>query len=255
MLILLSPSKTLDYDSDLPEVETSKPIFAEQTFALIKILKQQSSQDLQNLMGISEKLSQLNYERYQKFDKKYPQKNSRACIFAFKGDVYDGLDVESLDKKAIERTNQHVRILSGLYGLLKPFDLLQPYRLEMGTKLANQKGKNLYEFWGELLTNQLNEEIEENGHAAVINLASNEYFKAVQPKKLNAPLITPTFKELKGNQYKVIGIHAKKARGMMTRHLMQQKNPTVDDIKRFSETGYRFNELLSSESELIFTRK
>lgn len=250
MIILLSPSKTLDYESDIPSIEPTQPQLIKHTKELADIMRGKSAKDISKLMKVSEKLGELNHQRYQNFKTPFTEKNARACIFAFKGDVYDGLEIEQFTKAQLNKAQKHVRILSGLYGLLRPFDLMQPYRLEMGTKLKNSRGKNLYEFWGDHITDLLNEELKQSGSDSIINLASNEYFKAVNTKKLNGKLITPVFKEIKGNEMKVIGIYAKKARGMMTRHLITSSN----GLDSFVEADYKLNSELSDDSERIFTR-
>ena len=254
MLILLSPSKTLDYKTSIPAVAATQPRLLEKSEQLISDLRKLSPAKLSSLMKISDKLAELNVQRYKDFQLPFTQNNARPCIFAFKGDVYDGLDIAQFNDAALSRAQSHIRILSGLYGLLRPFDLMQPYRLEMGTKLATKAGKDLYTFWDDQITTLLNEDVKQQADDLIVNLASNEYVKAVKHKTLNGTFITPTFKEQKGNQLKVIGLFAKKARGMMTRHLMMQEKPTIDDIKRFNEGGYHFDDELSTPTELIFTR-
>lgn len=209
-----------------------------------------SAEEIGALMKISDKLAALNHQRYQDFNTPFTEQNARPCIFAFKGDVYDGLEIETFTTQQLTKAQKHVRILSGLYGLLRPFDLMQPYRLEMGTKLQNDRGKNLYEFWGDHITDLLNVELAESGSDTIINLASNEYFKAVNTKKLNGTLVTPVFKEIKGNELKVIGLFAKKARGMMTRHLITSDK----GLESFVEGNYKLDKQLSDASERIFTR-
>jgi len=250
MIILLSPSKTLDTESDFPAITATQPQLLKESEKLVEILRKKSAKNLSKLMSISDKLGQLNYERYQQFKTPFTAKNARPCIFTFKGDVYDGLDIDSFSKAQLEKAQQHIRILSGLYGLLRPYDLMQPYRLEMGTKLKNPRGKSLYEFWGDRITELLNEELSRSGTDTIINLASNEYFKAINTEKLNGRLITPAFKEIKANEIKIIGLFAKKARGMMARHLVTSSRP----LDAFSEANYRLDESLSSKNERIFTR-
>lgn len=255
MIILLSPSKTLDYDTPVPAIKSTRPDFLDQSEILIGTLRKKSPAQIKQLMGISDKLAALNHRRFQDFATPFTPANARPCIFAFRGDVYDGLQIETFDQKALERAQQHLRILSGLYGLLRPFDLMQPYRLEMGTKLPNPRGKNLYEFWGDRITEKINETLAGQKQKLVVNLASNEYFSAINTQKLEGTLITPTFKEQKGNDFKVIGLFAKKARGMMARHLLQHNITNVADMKQFSSAGYGFAASLSTPQEPVFTRR
>ena len=250
MIILLSPSKTLDLESDIPAITSTQPQLLTHTQELATIMQGKSPADIQQLMKISDKLCELNYQRYQEFKTPFTDDNSRPCIFTFKGDVYDGIEIENFTKAQLSKAQKHVRILSGLYGLLRPFDLMQPYRLEMGIKLQNARGKNLYEFWSEHITDLLNEELEQSGSDTIINLASNEYFKAVNTKKLNGKLVTPVFKEIKGNEMKVVGLFAKRARGMMTRHLITSDKP----LDGFVEANYKLDSELSNDAERIFTR-
>ncbi|MDG1286745.1 MAG: peroxide stress protein YaaA [Rickettsiales bacterium] len=250
MIILLSPSKTLEEAAPYPAITPTQPQLLEHTQTLAKIMHGKSANDMSALMKISEKLGTLNYDRYQSFQTPFTKDNARPCIFSFKGDVYDGLNIEQFDTDALNKAQQHLRVLSGLYGLLRPFDLMQPYRLEMGTRLQNPRGKNLYEFWGDRITELLNQELEQSGSDTIINLASNEYFKAINTKKLKGKLVTPVFKEIKGNEMKVVGLFAKRARGMMTRHLLTSNNP----LESFVEANYRLDDTLSSDAERIFTR-
>ncbi len=250
MIILLSPSKTLDLESQTPAITPTQPQLMAHTEELADIMHGHSAADISKLMKVSDKLGELNYQRYQQFNTPFTEKNARPCIFTFKGDVYDGLEIEKFTQTQLAKAQKHVRILSGLYGLLRPFDLMQAYRLEMGTRLPNTRGKNLYEFWGEHITELLNEELKQTGSDKIINLASNEYFKAVNVKKLNGELITPVFKEIKGNEMKVVGLFAKRARGMMTRHLITSAKP----LESFVEANYKLDEELSDSAERIFTR-
>lgn len=249
MLTLLSPSKTLNEDACSVEKAT-KPVLLDSSKVLIKRLKSMSKKDISKLMGISDKLSELNFDRFQSFSTPFTPKNAKPALTYFKGDVYEGLKAEDFDKKDFEFAQKHLRILSGLYGLLRPMDLMQAYRLEMGTKLKNEKGKDLYEFWGEKITEKINEDESD----VIVNLASNEYFKAVKPKKMKGNLIVPVFKEKKGDDYKVIGLFAKKARGMMARYIIKNRINNPEKIKDFNESGYKFNKKLSNEKEWVFTR-
>jgi cytoplasmic iron level regulating protein YaaA (DUF328/UPF0246 family) len=217
---------------------------------LVENLKQKSVEDIQKLMKLSDKLSVLNYERYQEFSTDFNTHNSKAALFAFKGDVYTGLDADSFTNEDIQFATSCMRMLSGLYGVLRPLDLIQPYRLEMGTKLPVGKSKNLYEFWGNAISENLNS-IEQN---YIINLASNEYFKAVNKKVLNAQIIDIDFKEYKNNTYKTIGIYAKKARGKMLRFLIQNRITLPQKLQQFNEDNYEFNQELSTEHHWVFTR-
>lgn len=254
MIILLSPSKTLDMDSKVTCKNTTTPALLDHSKTLVSIARKLSSKDIQKLMGVSEKIARLNEERFAKFRTPFTTDNAKPAIYTFKGDVYDGLNSESLSTKDIRYAQSHLRILSGLYGLLKPLDLMQAYRLEMGIKLANPKGKNLYEFWGEIITEQINEALDTSKSEFVVNLASNEYYSAVKPKSLIKPVITPVFKEKKGTEYKVIGIHAKKARGRMAAFMLQHQIHTPDAIKTYTQDGYCFNPAQSDEKSFVFTR-
>ncbi|PIR31987.1 MAG: peroxide stress protein YaaA [Alphaproteobacteria bacterium CG11_big_fil_rev_8_21_14_0_20_44_7] len=243
MKIIISPSKTLDFESPAKSKNHTQPQFLDDTEILATEMRKKTSKDLQKLMSISEKLGDLNYQRFQDFSAPFTPKNAKQCIYAFKGDVYDGLDAESLSEKDIEFAQEHLRILSGFYGLLRPLDLMQAYRLEMGIKLKNPRGKNLYEFWGSKLSEELGDEL-------VINLASNEYAKAVKPK---AELVID-FKENKNGKLQTIGLFAKKARGMMARYIIQNRITSPAKIKKFSEGGYQFREDLSDDKCFCFVR-
>ena len=205
-------------------------------------------------MGISDKLALLNAERFASFELPFTADNARPAAFAFNGDVYAGLDAGSMSEADIEFAQAHLRILSGLYGVLKPLDLMQPYRLEMGTKLATESGKNLYEYWGHTITDHLNETLATHDTQVVVNLASTEYFSAVKPKGLNAHIITPVFKDEKNGKVKIISFYAKKARGMMARYIIDKRIDTVDKLSEFDEAGYRFAPEQSSDTELVFVR-
>ncbi len=255
MLIVISPAKTLDYDTP-PKTKTfTQPDYLEHSAELIHRLRELSSLDIAELMKVSTKIADLNFDRYEAWNKKFTEKNAKQCVLAFKGDVYTGLDAESFSAKDFKFAQSHLRILSGLYGLLRPLDLMQPYRLEMGTKLSNERGKNLYEFWGEIITDGLNTQLKKIKSDHLINLASNEYFKSVKPKTLNGEIITPAFKELKNGDYKMIGIYAKKARGLLSRYIIQNQLSDVEDIKSFDVDGYKFNKKLSKGNDWVFTRK
>ncbi len=254
MLFLLSPSKTLDMEAQAPTLNFTHPALLDESKTLVQHARKLSKQELAELMSISEKLATLNYDRFKAFSAPFTTDNATPAIFAFRGDVYDGFDVESLDADTLRYAQEHLRILSGLYGVLRPLDLMQAYRLEMGIKLANPRGKNLYEFWGERITEQINQQLASTGDAYVANLASNEYFKAVKPKSLNAKLITPVFKEKRDDGYKVIALMAKKARGRMAAWALKHQIETPDALCNFAEDSYHYNDTLSDEYTLVFTR-
>lgn len=255
MLIVVSPAKTLDYETP-PKTKTfTLPDYLEDSAELIHRMREFSALDIAELMKVSTKIAELNFDRYEAWNKKFTEKNAKQAVLAFKGDVYTGLDAESFSAKDFKFAQSHLRILSGLYGMLRPLDLMKPYRLEMGTKLSNERGKNLYEFWGSEVTEGLNAQLKKIKSKHLINLASNEYFKVVKPKELNAEIITPAFKELKNGDYKMIGIYAKKARGMLSRYIIQNQLSDIEDIKSFDVDGYKFNKKLSKDNNWVFTRK
>ncbi|TYA54787.1 peroxide stress protein YaaA [Formosa maritima] len=252
MKLVLSPAKSLDFESKLPTTKTSEAQFLSDSERINKVLKKKSAKSLSKLMSISKDLSELNYQRNQDWQLPFTKENARPAVYAFNGDVYRGLDVYTLDTKNIDKLQDTVRILSGLYGVLKPLDLMQAYRLEMGTKLSIGRNKNLYEFWKKKVTKALNDELEDN--ELFLNLASNEYFKAIDAKALKVPVINIDFKELKNGDYKTIGIFAKLARGLMARYILETNAKTLEDIKGFNLENYRFHEQLSKENSLVFTR-
>jgi len=252
MLMLVSPAKTLDYETPLPITDFSQPEMLEDAQELIAQLKTLSPADVASLMSLSEKLAHLNTSRFQHWQLPFSSQNARPAIYAFKGDVYTGLDAYSLSKSDMKFAQSHLRMLSGLYGLLKPLDLMQAYRLEMGIKYPNSRGKNLYEFWGDSITNKLNEQL--SNKDVLLNLASNEYFKAVNKKTLNAQIITPVFKDEKNGQFKVISFYAKKARGMMAAYVIKNRIKKIEDIKQFNIAGYEFSEERSNVKEWVFIR-
>lgn len=254
MLLLISPAKTLDYETPVNTQLKSEPEFTDRAETLINNLRDYAPQDIAELMKLSDKLASLNVARYQSWVKEHNEANARQALLAFKGDVYTGLDAESFDDADYQFAQNHLRILSGLYGLLKPMDMMQPYRLEMGTKLQNEAGKTLYSFWGSTITDRLNNELESDTTPVVVNLASNEYFKSVQPKALNARLISPEFKDLKNGQYKIISFYAKKARGLMTRYAIKNRIENPEDLKQFDLEGYTFNASMSEGDKWVFTR-
>ena len=256
MITLLSPAKTLDYESPLPVKDFSVPGNLRQSKQLIKALRKKDPQDLSDLMGLSEKLANLNFERNMNWEP--PVKHSddiRQAIFAFKGDVYTGLSAYSLKKSDINFLDKHVRILSGLYGILKPLDLMSPYRLEMGTKLETSEGKDLYEFWGQEITNSINESISTHKSKYILNLASVEYFSSVKKDLLNGEVISPVFKDYKNGKYKIISFFAKKARGSMTRYLVENRIDSPKDISGFDYDGYKYSKSESTEYSPVCLRK
>ncbi len=255
MLFVVSPAKNLDYESPLATNLYSQPELLEHAQELVERCVQLTPADLSSLMGISDKLAGLNAARFGEWSQPFSPENARPAVLAFNGDVYTGLDAASLDDNGFEFAQQHMRILSGLYGILKPLDLMQAYRLEMGTKLDNNRGKNLYEFWGELITNHLNDALAQQGDDVLINLASNEYFKSVKKKSLNATIITPAFKDWKNGQYKMISFFAKKARGLMARYIIDNQVSNVEQLKAFNYGGYEYNSELSKNNDWVFTRK
>lgn len=254
MLLVISPAKSLELEKPYSTKTFSESIFQKESAELASILRKLKTADLMSLMDISPKLAELNYERNQLLEFPINTRTARPAIYTFDGDVYSGLDAFSMKKKQIDFAQKHLRILSGLYGLLKPLDLILPYRLEMGTELKNKKGRNLYHFWGEKITAALNEELAVSSTPYLINLASNEYFNAIQPKKLDGKIIDIDFKEKKGNEYKIISFNAKKARGLMSRFIIDYQIKKLDDLKGFDVEHYQYNKTLSKENHLIFTR-
>jgi len=254
MLIVVSPAKTLDYESPLATQNYTQPELTEHSAELIEVCRKLTPVDIASLMKVSDKIAGLNAARFAEWQPEFTSDNARQAILAFKGDVYTGLAAETLSDEGFAYAQQHLRMLSGLYGLLRPLDLMQPYRLEMGTRLANSRGTNLYQFWGDIITDKLNAALAEQGDKLLVNLASNEYFKSVKPKKLDAQLITPVFKDCKNGNYKVISFYAKKARGMMARYILDNKIDSVDGLKQFDVAGYYFVPAESTDKDLVFKR-
>ncbi|RYJ51474.1 peroxide stress protein YaaA [Flavobacterium petrolei] len=252
MKIVISPAKSLDFDKNLPTALHSEPLFLKESQQVHKVLKEKKPADLSDLMSISDKLADLNWKRNQDWKTPFTTSNSRPAIYTFDGDVYIGLDAYSISEKKIADLQDRLRILSGLYGLLKPLDLIQAYRLEMGTKLPIGDSKNLYEFWKPIITKALNKELEDG--ELFVNLASTEYFSAIDVKALNVPVITPEFKDYKNGKLKIISFFAKKARGMMVRYIIDTDAQTIDDLKGFNYDGYQFDANLSEGNRLVFTR-
>ncbi len=254
MLMLISPAKTLDFTTPAQTTIHSQPQFLPQSQQLINCVKKLSVEDIASLMKISEKLSILNFERFHDWHTPFTLDNAKQAILAFKGDVYTGLDAATLDEKSLVWANEHLVILSGLYGFLKPLDLMQAYRLEMGTKLANSKGKNLYEFWGEIITRSINTQLEQETTPVLVNLASNEYYNVIQPQSVAARIVTPIFKDEKNGKYKIISFYAKKARGLMVRWAIDNRVTDVNELKKFDTDGYYFSEQDSTKNDWVFKR-
>ena len=255
MLAIVSPAKKMDFDELSRPLLSTDPDFFSDTKILVKTAQNLSQGQIQQLMSLSDSLAELNFERFKVFKKNQTEANAKQAVFAFAGDTYNGLDAASLTVKDLSFAQDHLRILSGLYGLLRPLDLIQPYRLEMGRKLNNDRGSDLYEFWGDKLTQKINSLTRDHKNSTVINLASNEYFKSVNKKTVNPEIVTPVFKELKGRDAKVIGFLAKKARGTMARFIIQNRIENPADLKLFSEDRYEFNDKDSNENSWVFTRE
>ena len=252
MKIIISPAKSLDFESKVPTSLHTQPRFLDQSTKLNQKLKTLSKNKLADLMSISDDLAALNYERNQTWQPPFSPENAKQAIYAFTGEVFRGIDINTLSLEKLPLLQENLRILSGLYGLLKPLDLMQPYRLEMGTKLKVGTKENLYKFWGDSIANALNEELLED--ELLINLASSEYFKVINQKVLKVSMITPVFKDFKNGQYKTIMTFAKKARGLMVRFIIENNVKSIEEIKSFNVENYRFDENMSSKNELVFTR-
>ena len=252
MKIVLSPAKSLNFEKVMPTEKYSEALFLKESLKVNQVLKQKSPAALSELMAISDKLADLNWQRNQDWKTPFNAENARPAIFAFDGDVYTGLDAYSIPIEKLDVLQESVRILSGLYGLLKPLDLMQAYRLEMGTKLPIGESKNLYEFWKPIIAKSLNKELQEG--ELFVNLASNEYFSAVDVKALKVPVVTPEFKDYKDGKLKIISFFAKKARGLMVRYIIDTNAETIDDLKGFNYEGYQFDANLSKGNQLVFTR-
>ena len=255
MLFLLSPAKALDYDTPAGDVPHTQALFVQQSAELIDILKDKSPQDIASLMHLSDALANLNVARYQAWRPKFTDKNAKQAVLAFNGDVYEGLDAKTLSAKDLAWAQEHVAILSGLYGVLRPLDWMQPYRLEMGTSLANDKGNNLYKFWGTQIADYLNERLSGEGEPIVVNLASQEYFKSVDRKALKARVIECVFEDYKGGKYKVISFFAKRARGLLARYAIQKQIKNPEKLKDFDSDGYGFVASASDDNRWVFRRR
>lgn len=255
MLVVLSPAKNLDYKSEIPKLRTTQPQLLDEAGRLIEQLRPLSGEQLSALMRISEPLGELNHERFQSWRRPFTASNARAAVLAFDGDVYRGLAAASWTQEDFAFAQRHLRILSGLYGLLRPLDLMQPYRLEMGTGFANERGKNLYEFWGDIITDSLNAVILRDNSHALVNLASKEYFRSVKPSRLKVPVIEPVFKEVRNGNAKVISFFAKKARGQMAAYIVKNRLCEPEALRAFNWDGYKFQAELSDERSWVFTRQ
>ena len=255
MLFLLSPAKSLDYDTPAGDLPHTQPLFVKQSAELIEILRGYSPQQISELMDLSDTLAGLNVARYQAWSPKFTAKNAKQAVLAFNGDVYEGLDAKTLKAEDLAWAQEHVCILSGLYGVLRPLDWMQPYRLEMGTALANPQGKNLYKFWGSQIAEHLNARLQADKTPVVVNLASQEYFKAVDTKALKARVIECVFEDWKGGKYKVISFLAKRARGLMARYAATHRVSTPKQLERFKLEGYAFDAAVSEPDRLVFRRK
>ena len=253
LVTIISPAKKLDYSPVEKNIDSTIPSLLEHSNELIKDLKSLNPQEVSSLMSLSDKLGALNYERFQEWKTPFTKSNSKQAILAFKGDVYQGLDAESLSETELIWAQKHVRILSGLYGILKPMDLMQPYRLEMGTKFATKRGQNLYDFWNSIITEELNKNFSSD-NTNLLNLASNEYFKSINVSELKANVISPVFMDKKNGKYKIISFFAKKARGLMTRYVIKNRIEDITDIQNFEEGGYLFNEEMSEDNKPVFCR-
>ena len=255
MLFLLSPAKSLDYDTPAQVSTHTQPLFTRQSAALIDVLKVKSPQDISGLMKLSDALSGLNVARYQAWSKKFTAKNSKQSVLAFNGDVYEGLNAKSLDAAQLDWAQAHLCILSGLYGVLRPLDLMQPYRLEMGTALRTEKGNNLYQFWGSQISDYLNDRAAAQTTPIIVNLASEEYFKVVDLTTLKARVVSCVFEDYKNGDYKIISFHAKRARGLMVRYAIENKVASVRKLEGFKAEGYAFVAELSAPDRLVFRRR
>jgi len=254
MLYLLSPAKKLDYDSPVQVTAHTQPLFVEDAASLIAVLKSKSAQDIAALMSLSPALAELNVARYQSWRPRFTQDNARQAVLAFNGDVYEGLAAASLSLSDLDWAQNHIGILSGLYGVLRPLDLMQPYRLEMGTRLDNPRGKNLYEFWGSRIANYLNERQAHEASPTVINLASEEYFKSVDLKALRARVVQCVFQDNKNGVWKVVSFHAKRARGLMARYAIAHRIDRPEGLRGFDSDGYVWDAAVSTDNKLVFRR-
>ena len=255
MLIVISPAKTLDLEPAPSSIKHSQPTMLDQSEQLIDVLTTKSPADIEKMMKISPKLAELNVERYHTWSRPFSTSNAKQAVLAFKGDVYTGLEAETFNSEELDYAQNHLRILSGLYGLLKPLDLMQAYRLEMGTKLEKAQGKNLYEFWGSSITENINKQLEAIDTKTLLNLASNEYFKSVKAKEVNGNIVTPIFKDWKNGKYKIISFYAKKARGIMSAWVLKNQVNELNSLLSFTEAGYEYSANDSDELNPVFLRR
>ncbi len=255
MLVIISPAKTLDESAMNVSLPHTMPDFIDHADILVKKLRKLSKNKVKNLMNISDKLAKLNVQRYSEFSLPLTADNSKQAIFLFKGDVYEGLEAETFSSGEIEYAQDHLRILSGMYGVLKPLDLIYPYRLEMGTTLKVRRANNLYQFWGKKVTDKINETLANTKSSILVNLASKEYSSVVNLKRINAQIVTPSFKEERNGNFKMLSFFAKKARGLMTQYIIKHQISRVDELIQFNSEGYQFNKALSDETNPVFTRK
>ncbi|MDH5353730.1 MAG: peroxide stress protein YaaA [Gammaproteobacteria bacterium] len=255
MLTVISPAKTLDFDTPPQTDKFTQPVHLEQSRQLIKRLRDFSASDLSSLMSVSDNIANLNVDRFKQWKTPFTPDNSRQALFTFKGDVYIGLDAFTMSQRNISFAQNHLRILSGLYGLLRPLDLMQAYRLEMGTRLDTDQGSNLYQFWDSQITTEINRELSTMKSPVLVNLASNEYFKSVKPKAITGDIVTPVFKEYHKGKYQIISFFAKKARGLMARYLIDNEITDIEAIKDFNLEGYAFDESLSQDQDWVFSRR
>lgn len=255
MLTVISPAKTLDFETPALTDEFTQPAYLRQSRQLIKQLRKFSADDLSTLMGVSSNIANLNADRFRQWKTPFKPENARQALFAFKGDVYIGLDAYSMNENNIKFAQEHLRMLSGLYGLLRPLDLMQPYRLEMGTRLNTDLGDNLYQFWDNRITDAVNRELKFMDSPILINLASNEYFKSIKTKAIKGDIVTPVFKEYHKGKYQIISFFAKKARGLMSRYIIDHELTDVESIKDFNIEGYAFDEALSRGNDWVFSRR
>jgi len=254
MLILISPAKTQDFSEYLLSSTVTKPALLKDSQVLVEQLKKIPKGKLGKTLGVSAKLTELNFERFRSFKTPFTKTNAKPALLAFKGDVYQHIETEDYGKADFSFAQKHLRIISGLYGLLRPLDLMQAYRLEMKTKLKNSRGKNLYEFWGKRITKEVNKALKGSKTPILINLASNEYYKTIDINEIDGEVLTPVFKEKKAGNYKVVALFAKRARGMMTNYIIRNRVSKVEDLKKFRVGGYRYQKELSSKNELVFVR-
>jgi cytoplasmic iron level regulating protein YaaA (DUF328/UPF0246 family) len=254
MLIVISPAKKLDFKTEPNTKQYSLPALTEHSQILINELKKCSIEDLTKLMNISYGLAETNLKRIYDWSLPFTPQNAKQAILAFNGDVYEGINAKQFSENDFNFAQDHLRIISGLYGILRPLDLIQPYRLPMGTKLSNERGKNLYYFWGDIITNEINKTLKQTNNKILLNLASNEYFKAINTKKIDAPIVDVVFKENKNGIYRVVSFYAKKARGLMTKFIIKNKITNIDDIKSFNLDGYNFDQQQSDMDKFVFIR-